>query len=89
MQVGSITTNLKVEIDFTLPEINATKIVTWNCHVDNSAKVGYDMILVRYILRYLVLNLKLSYHIIEVYDGTLKSSTAPMVDISTYEFKYL
>ena len=27
-QAGKITTNLKVKIDFTLPEISATKIVT-------------------------------------------------------------
>ena len=35
-QAGSITTNLKVKIDFTFPEISATKIVTWNCHADAS-----------------------------------------------------
>ena len=44
-QEGSITTNLKLEIYFTLPELNATKIVTWNYHVDESAKGRYDIIL--------------------------------------------
>ena len=42
---GNITTNLKVKIDFTLPELRATKIVTWNFHVDESAKGRYEMIL--------------------------------------------
>ena len=48
-QAGKITTNLKVEIDFTLPELSATKIGTWTCHLDDSAKSRYDMILGRYI----------------------------------------
>ena len=33
-QAGNIATNIKVEIYFTLPEFSATKIMTWNCHVD-------------------------------------------------------
>ena len=56
-QVGIITNNIKVEIYFTLPEISATKIVTWNFHVDDSAKGGYDMILGRYLLTALGSNL--------------------------------
>ena len=50
MQVGSITTYINKEIDFTLPELSPTKIVTWNCHVDDSSKGIYDMILSRYLL---------------------------------------
>ena len=46
-QVGSITTNIKVKIEFTLPEISRTKTVTWNCNVDDSVKESYDMILGR------------------------------------------
>ena len=34
-QAGNNTTNLKVKIDFTLPELSATEIVTCNCHVDD------------------------------------------------------
>ena len=37
-QAGNITTNLKVEIYFTLPEFRAMKIVMWDCYVDDSAK---------------------------------------------------
>ena len=49
-QEGNITTNLKVKIYLNLPKLRATKIVTWNCHVDESAKGRYDMILGIYIL---------------------------------------
>ena len=56
-QVGNITTNMKVKIYFTLPELSATKIMTWDCHVDDSDKVGYDIILGGYILTSLVLNI--------------------------------
>ena len=37
-QAGKITTNIKVKIGFNLPELSATKIVTWNLHVDDSSK---------------------------------------------------
>ena len=49
-QDGNITTNLKVKVDFTLPALIAMNVVTWKCHVDDSAKDGYDMISGRYIL---------------------------------------
>ena len=45
------------------------------------------MILGRDILTALGLNLKFSDHVIDAYGGPFKGSTAPMVDISTYEFK--
>ena len=44
-QAGNIPTDLKVEVDFTLPELSTTNVVTWKCHVDYSAKGIYDMIL--------------------------------------------
>ena len=47
------------------------------------------MIIVRYILTALGLNLKLSDHIIEAENGTFKGSTALMVDLGPYESKYL
>ena len=81
-QVGSITTNIKVKIDFTLPEIRATEIVTWNFHVDNCGKGRYDMILGRYLLKVLGLNLKFFDHFIEADDVP-----NTMVDMDTYEFK--
>ena len=41
----SITNNLKLKIDFTLPELSATKIVTWNCYVYDYAKGRYDIMI--------------------------------------------
>ena len=49
-QVGKITTHSKVRVDFSLPELSEKKIVTWNCHVDDSTKGIYDMILGRDLL---------------------------------------
>ena len=60
MKAGSITTKLKVNIYITLPELSATKIVTWNCHVGDSTKVRYEMVLGRGLLTPLGLNLKFS-----------------------------
>ena len=37
-QAGNITTDLRVKIDLTLPEICVMKIVTWNCHIDDSGR---------------------------------------------------
>ena len=47
------------------------------------------MILGIYILTALGLSKKRYYHIIEVYDVPFKGSTATMVDLGKYEFKYL
>ena len=46
----NITTNYNVNVDFTLPILSATNVVTWKYHVDKSAKARYDMILGRYLL---------------------------------------
>ena len=55
-QSGNITTNMKVKIDFTLPELSMTK-VTWNFNVDYSAKDIHEMVLGRYLFTSLGLNL--------------------------------
>ena len=44
-KAGNITTNLKVRVDFTLPVLSAMNVVTWKCHVDDSAKGRYNTIL--------------------------------------------
>ena len=46
---GNINTNLKVEVDFTLPELSATNVMTWKYHVDDSSKGRYNMILGKYL----------------------------------------
>ena len=43
-QAQNITTNLKFKVNFTLPALSAANVVTWNCHMDDSAKGRYDMI---------------------------------------------
>ena len=43
-QAGKITTNLKVRIYFTLPELNA---MTGKCYMDDLTKGRHDMILER------------------------------------------
>ena len=48
-QAGNITNNLKVKVYFTSTELIATNFVTWKCHVDESSKGRYDMIVVKYI----------------------------------------
>ena len=40
-QVGNIITNMRVKIDFNLPEFIATKIIMWECHIYESAKGVY------------------------------------------------
>ena len=65
IKIGNITTNLKVEVSFTLPELSTMNAVTWKCHVNDSSKGRYYMILGRYLLTELVLNLRLSDKTIE------------------------
>ena len=88
-QDRNITTNLKVKVYFALPALIAINVMTWKCHVDDSGKGRYNIILGRDILTELVLNIKLSEHVIEADDRPLKGSTAPMVNLGTYIFKYL
>ena len=88
-QAGNITTNLKVKIYFTLLAFSMTNFVTLNFCVDDSAKGRYDMILVRYLLTELGLNLKFFEHVIKSDDGDFNGPTIPMVDLGAYIFKYL
>ena len=71
-QASNITTNLKVEINFARTEFSATKIVMWDCHVDDSDKYRYNMILGRDLFKTLLLNTHFSEHVIEAGDGLLK-----------------
>ena len=85
MEAGNITTNVKAKIDFTLPELSAPNILMYNCHVDDSAKGRYEMVLHKYILKLLGFNIKISLRIIEAKHEPLKGSTTPMVDLGRYE----
>ena len=87
IQAGDISTNLKVKIYFTFPGFSATKILVWVCCADDFVKDRYDMILGRFILTALALNLNSYEHVIEACGGHLKVSTAPMIDLVVYHFK--
>ena len=63
-------TDLKFNVDFSLPALNATNFVTWEFYVDDSAKGKYNMILGKiFLLTELGLNLKFPEHIIKTDDG--------------------
>ena len=87
-QAGNITTNSRVRIDFAWPELSVMKIVMWKCHVDDSNKARYDIVLGVDILTEMGLNLKFCNHVIEGYDRPFKGSTTPVVDMVTHEFTY-
>ena len=57
--------------------------------MDDSSKRINEIILGRDLLTDLGINLNVFDHIIEADYGKFKGSTAPMVDMGTYEFKYL
>ena len=60
----------------------------WNCHIDDSVKCRYYIIIGIYLLTYLGLNLKFE-NVFKRGYRPLKRSTAPMIDLGTYKFKYL
>ena len=49
-QAGNITTNIKVELYFTLHALSSMNLVMWECHLYHSYNGRYDMFLGRYIL---------------------------------------
>ena len=55
---------LRLKCISTLPTLSATNVVTWKCHVGESDKGSYDIILGRYLLTKLGSDLNLSDHII-------------------------
>ena len=88
-QAINITTNYKVNVDFTFPALSAMDVVTWKFHVDDFAKGRYDMILGRCLLIELGLDLKFSENIIEADNGPFNGTATPVVDLGTYIFKDL
>ena len=88
-QYGKLKTSKKVNVDFCLTEFSAAKIVTWKWHVDKSTTDRYDMILGRDLLTALGLDLKFSENVIHGGEGTYKGCSAPMVEVSNYNFNTL
>ena len=71
-QEGKFITSENVNVDFYLSEFGATKIVTWRCHIARSANSRYDMILGRYLLTTLGLDIEFSENIFLGGDGPFK-----------------
>ena len=69
-QAGNINTNIKIRIDFTLTELSATNVMTWNFHEGESARGVCAMILGRDKLKELGLHL-----------NSLITSSNQMVDL--------
>ena len=88
-QAGKFMTSQKVNVVFCLPEFSATKILSWKYHVHNKTDIRYDMILRRDLLTTLVLDLTFSENIIIGGEGPYEGCSAPMVDLSNYDFKSL
>ena len=86
-QAGNINTNLKVEVNFKIPELRATNVTTENFHVDDSAKFIYDMILEKYLLIELVLNLNSLIVSSEDMVGLLKDLQHPWLTWVNMNFK--
>ena len=42
-QAGNITTDIKFEVEFTLPELRVTNVETWKCYVYDYANGRYCM----------------------------------------------
>ena len=57
--------------------------------MNDSSKGRYDIILCKYISTALGIDIKLSENFSKANDGPLKGSSAPMIDLGTYEIKYL
>ena len=88
-QAVNIITNISIKVYFTLPALSVTNVVTCKCHLGESTKGRYDMILWRDIFLELVLNLKFAEHAIKADDGPFKGYTTHMVDLGTYVIKDL
>ena len=89
LQAVNLTTNMKVKIYFTSPAFIATKTVTWEYHMGGLDKGILNMVLGRYLLTELLLNIKIYKHVIKSGDGPLKGSIAPMLDLGTPKFTVL
>ena len=61
----------------------------WKFHIDKSTTGRYDMILGRYLLTELGLDLEFSENVIHGREGPYKLCSAPMVDVNNYDFNIL
>ena len=80
-QGGDFLTTYTKNVELVIPELDATKSVTWSFHVDDSQKNSrYDMIIGRYLLLELKLDLCFSDYMIKGNGVAYKGCTTPMRD---------
>ena len=85
-QAGVFHTKYRANIEFAIPELDATKSVTWQFHVDDSPGAHrYDMILGRDIMDKLDLDICFSDNTIKCTKegAAFEGCTAPMKDLAT------
>ena len=73
-------------IEFCLPEFSARKTVTWKFQVGEFTNSIYDMILGRYLLTTLVLDLKFNENVTIGGEGPYEGWSVPMDDVRSYDF---
>jgi hypothetical protein len=62
---GTVSTNEKCKVMFSLPEFSPSKVIEWEMHVGTLENVHYDMIIRNDLLEYLKIDLKYSTSTIE------------------------
>ena len=80
-KAGTVTTTRKAQLKFLSPEFNQSKIISWACHVDDTATASnsqYDMILGRDLLETLGLMINFNHHMM-----TWDEETMPMKEYSS------
>ena len=78
-QSGKFVTSNKVNVDFYLTYSSATKIVSWKCHAGNKTNSRCNMILGRYLLTALGLDLKISAKLITGGEGPYEGCLACLI----------
>ena len=88
-QAGKFMISKKVNVEFSSPELSATKIVTWKFHFDESTNGKYDIILGRDLITALVLDLKFYDNVMIGRHGPYEGCLSLMVGVNNYNFKYI
>ena len=63
--------------------------MSWKCHVDHKNNIRYYMILSRYLLTALGMDLDFSENLVIGDEGPYEGCLSNMAELSNYDFKYL
>ena len=79
---GNFVTEHKAKLRLCFPELDQSKVVTWDCYVDSSDdEPRYDVIIGRDLLKQLKFSLNFDTDEIECKSGPFEGTSAPMKDI--------